>query len=131
MARSHPDHVRVSKLVLQLRPLGRLAFYADQPYAMWLVLGAGTTAGRGRRGNAVDLAVRRRRASGLLEPRVPEGLGAGDVRWEVVARSTRAWARKQRAIRCYRSQLRAYGHVTPAGLVLYEAAAGGEAIGWR
>lgn len=128
---SHPDHLRASRLVLELRPDRPLGFYVDQPYAMWRVIGAGTTAGRGRRGNLAGLVLRRPDALALVEPaRAAELSARGDVRWETVRRSPGQWARKQRAMRCYRSQIRAFGPVMPVGLAVYERAAGGEAVGW-
>lgn len=128
---SHPDHLRASRFVLELRPDGRLGFYVDQPYAMWRVIGAGTTAGRGRRRNLAGLLLRRPGTLALLEPgRAAELAAPGGVTWETVGRSPGQWVRKQRAVRCYRSQIRAFGPVMPIGLAVYERAAGGEAVGW-
>jgi LmbE family N-acetylglucosaminyl deacetylase len=127
---SHPDHVRASRLVLDLRAGEPLGLYVDQPYAMWRVLGAGTQLGAGRRGNFRGLALRRAAARKLIEPGVGAELALRrPPTWEAVPRSVRDWLRKQRALRCYRSQLAGFGPVMPVGVAVYERAAGGELVG--
>ena len=129
---THPDHLRVARLVLARRPRGRVGLYVDQPYAMWRLLGTPVLAGRGRRANLATLALRLPARRRLQAPRLAPELAewVERVEWQVVRARRREVAAKVRALYRYRSQLRGFGRVTVPGILLYEAAAGGEQIGW-
>ena len=130
---THPDHVRVARLVLDGRPEARVGFYVDQPYAMWRLLGTPPLAGDGRAANLAGLVLRRSATRALQRPQLPPELAqrAGNVAWRPVDRSARELAAKLGAVYHYRSQLRGFGPITVPGVLLYEAAAGGEAVGWE
>jgi LmbE family N-acetylglucosaminyl deacetylase len=128
---TQPEHARVAELVVAHRPTARLGLYVDQPYAMWRLLGTPPAAGGGRFANFVRLALRLPSAARLQKPRLPSELASvGTVRWQTIPRSRREWRAKLRAVYRYRSQVRGFGPITVPGILLYEAAAGGEMIGW-
>jgi LmbE family N-acetylglucosaminyl deacetylase len=128
---TQPEHARVAELVVSRRPAGRLGLYVDQPYAMWRLLGTPPVAGGGRFANFVRLGLRLPSTARLREPRLPPELASvGTIQWQTISRSRREWRAKLRAIYRYRSQIRGFGRITVPGILLYEAAAGGETIGW-
>jgi len=111
---SHPSHARVSRVVRAAGLPARIGLYADQPYAMWQQLG-----------RPPETGTRARNAAALLARRAPPAPGAG---WTTLPRTRRDWLAKQRAIRAYRSQMRAFGPLTQPGIALQEWAWGGERV---
>jgi LmbE family N-acetylglucosaminyl deacetylase len=138
---AHADHAWLTELVLR-RPLPceQTAFYVEQPYASWRILG------RGRRTWAMpDLTLRRglrismqlllRSPSGraLQQPSTPAELrdDTHQLEWLRLTRSRQDWWAKQRAMRAYRSQLRGFGPLVAERIALYEFAWGGEGLAWN
>lgn len=129
---SQDDHTRVTRLVLENCPARMLGLYVDQPYAMWRLLGLEPAAGR-RGVNLWDAALRRGVFRRLQQPLVPPQLAPyipEPVSWRTVRATARGWLAKQRAARSYRSQVRAFGPRTLAGIAIYEFGWGGECVGW-
>lgn len=107
---SHPDHRLVSRIVLEhADELPDIGFYVEQPY-----------------GDMEWFSHRR------LPGDSSDGFGAA-VHWIRVRPSPWAWTRKQRALRSYRSQLRAFTRPASrmlARIALYELGRGGEGLGF-
>jgi LmbE family N-acetylglucosaminyl deacetylase len=102
----HPDHARLTKLVLRLGvPNARLALYAEQPY-VWR-LGERPTL----HGELTDL---------VSEPLV----------WRTAQGGVRARHAKRRGVLAYRSQLGLFGRQPVRRMALYELLRGGEQIAW-
>jgi LmbE family N-acetylglucosaminyl deacetylase len=108
---THPDHRWLSDLILNHEgELPELGFYVEQPYAEWEWFGE-------------------RRLPGDRSTEFT----ARPVNWIRSRGSARAWLRKQRACRAYRSQLGAIARPADrllARIALYELARGGEALGF-
>lgn len=106
----HEDHALVTQTVLRrVEQPRRIAFYAEQPYAMMI-----------------------RRDAAVPEPGwTPSPIG--DVDWHRLRPAALAWVAKQRALRAYRSQLLAIARPlqrVPALVALHEHEVGGETLGW-
>lgn len=105
---SHQDHAWLTRTLLASRlPAGRVAFYAEQPYAARVATG--------------------------LDPSPPPGrgwsdAGGADRAWTRTSTSRRDWLAKWRALREYRTQLPLLG-VTRSSL-WRESRAQGEKIAW-
>ena len=98
---SHRDHLRLTQTVLERRPAGRLALYAEEPYA------------------AVE----------GTPPRLPDELSTlveGELEWCALEAGASARLRKARAWRAYRSQFRHFGYRSLVTVMRYEARHGGE-----
>jgi LmbE family N-acetylglucosaminyl deacetylase len=114
----HADHAWVSRHVVtgpRLAP--RIGLYVEQPYAVDRPLLALV---RRRRGPASPLP-------GLAEPL--RGL-MPRPRWRAMRPRPAEWAKKQRAIAAYSSQLRELGPMVRTRVGLYEVALGTEALCW-
>jgi LmbE family N-acetylglucosaminyl deacetylase len=107
-----------------------LGFYVDQPYAVWEAIGSRTPLARlsARLGQALRRPSVRHRQLPHLDPGLAER--RGEAEWETLPVGLRARARKLRALRAYRSQLRGFGLDFIPQIMLYEWADGGEPIGW-
>lgn len=137
---AHADHAWLAELLFR-RPLPaeRTAFYVEQPYATWRILGRGRrtwampelTLSRGLR---ISLQLLLRRPSGrmLQLPTTPATLADDGRRldWLHASRSPADWWAKQRAMRAYRSQLGGFGPLVVERIALYEFGWGGEALAW-
>jgi LmbE family N-acetylglucosaminyl deacetylase len=102
----HPDHRLVRSLVLDAPEVTETALYVEQPYAEMEWFG---------------------------QRRLPGDAPSADTRWVRVRPSAQAWVAKQRALRAYGSQLRAF--TRPPGrmlarIALYELGRGGEGLGF-
>ncbi|HEV8251449.1 MAG TPA: PIG-L family deacetylase [Gaiellaceae bacterium] len=135
----HPDHAWLTALVVgEVGAAPRLGFYVEQPYASWRLVGRGrrtwTLQGLTLKRGLVNLAATSMRLPAgrrLQQPSLPEGLSeqlGGQPRWEAARTGPRSWWKKQRAVRAYASQLRAFGPLVPTRMALYELGWGGEGI---
>jgi LmbE family N-acetylglucosaminyl deacetylase len=111
----HPDHVRISRIVLEVLGAGRaLGLYVEQPYASWNAVARRRRARRSRGSGLTTLGVR-------VSP---------SPRWTRCAGRPDDWVAKWRAISEYPSQLRVLHRLPRLRIMLYEAARGGEGVMW-
>jgi LmbE family N-acetylglucosaminyl deacetylase len=127
---THADHELVATAVAEQRLDGELAFYVDQPYATWRLLGDHQPAWR-RATCAAGLAARLRSVRTLQEPTLLPALAAtrGPTRWEPLPAGARERRLKREAALAYRSQFAIFGRKLIHGIALYERGWGGEGIG--
>jgi LmbE family N-acetylglucosaminyl deacetylase len=136
----HRDHALLTRLIAPRIDRGRLAFYVEQPYASWRLIGRGRRSwaapGLTLRGGVINLArilARTREGRRLQRPALPGDLAAaldGEPRWKAAVASPHdRWA-KHRAVRAYASQLRTFGPLAWTQIALYELGWGGEGLGW-
>lgn len=132
----HPDHVWLTELVSRKATAVRVGLYVEQPYAAWRLIGRGhrtwtlpgLTPARGIE-HAFLLLFRTPAGRRLQQPVAPVlGPGRRAEHWLAVRAYPRDWQAKQKAVRAYRSQLRAFGPLVPSRMALYEAAWGGEGV---
>ena len=137
---AHPDHARVTRLLLaDPPPAPRIGLYVEQPYAAWRHLGRGRRvwAAQGltlRRSLRNTAAILLRAPSGrrLQRPAVPNPIAnvAGRPEWTVLGAGARRVWTKHRALRAYRSQFAGFGRTTAATIAVYELGWGGEGVAW-
>lgn len=133
-----PDHRLITRLVLERRNElpGRLAFYAEQPYAAAALVGQhkphGPGAGRlAMAAAAVRFAARAVRRERPLPPVVAaDGVVLDGIQWRRERTSRADHRAKRRAVLSYSSQLRPIGTAPMLAAALQEARQGGELIGW-
>jgi LmbE family N-acetylglucosaminyl deacetylase len=136
---AHPDHVRVTRLLLQKPPDGaRLGLYVEQPYAAWRHVGRGRRewAAPGltvRRGlaNAAEIVLRTKRGRSLQRPVLADVIAEAlpiQPTWAALRAGPQDRLRKRRALRAYDSQFRGFGKKAAAVIALYEFGWGGEGV---
>ena len=114
---AHPDHVRVSRLALEVVPAGRpLGLYVEQPYASWNALA------RARRPGGVGSRDGALAHLGLAVHPAP--------RWTRELGTPADWAAKLRGISAYESQLRVLRRGPRIRILAYEAVRRGESVLW-
>jgi LmbE family N-acetylglucosaminyl deacetylase len=132
---SHPDHRWLAELVLARRQEldGRLALYAEQPYAAGQLLDHPSDAGATPAQIARD-TVRFLRVQLVERPPLRPRHGTKEplpgVAWRVVRSGAADQAAKVRAVVRYRSQLVPLGPRTLIGAWLYELVHRGETVAW-
>jgi LmbE family N-acetylglucosaminyl deacetylase len=127
----HPDHARLTRLVLERIPAtSTLGLYVEQPYADMRILGRGYS--RDTLGPALRIALRTRGARRLQQPATMETVSTGldsQIDWVAASVSRRERRSKNNALRAYSSQLPQLSNRTLSRVQLYEWCWGGEGIG--
>jgi LmbE family N-acetylglucosaminyl deacetylase len=130
-----PDHARLTALLAKRRLPSRLALYVEQPYASWRVIGRGQRTGahgltpKAGVKNLLSIVSRTDEGRRLQAPSSPPELSTcrvGD--WRRVPTMRRDWLAKYRAVRAYRSQVRAFGPLVLSRVAAYEFGSRGEPI---
>jgi LmbE family N-acetylglucosaminyl deacetylase len=135
-----PDHLRLTRLILERPPSGaRIGLYVEQPYATLGLMSRGgragaegLTTGAGLL-NSLRIAGRMRGGRRLQEPEFPAALAElvrAPPQWGAAPATRSERHLKQRAIRAYRSQVRGFGPLVLPRIALYESAWGGEGIAY-
>jgi LmbE family N-acetylglucosaminyl deacetylase len=134
---THPDHRWIANLVLSRRNelRGRMALYAEQPYAAGSIIRWRTAAPETQRIARIADAGRFLRRLLTGGDSLDSRLEAGDARldgitWHIARASAGDRRAKATAIKSYSSQLRHVGIAPLVGARVYERVRGGETVAW-